>query len=161
MSTIREKKHRLPRQCYGGFVCAAFTANIFNRRTPFLSTEVVRRFETILLEELTKYHCSTYAYVFMPDHVHIIIAGESETSSILDCVNMFKQRTGYWFYKNLREIRWQKDYYDHIIRSERDLSNQVRYILLNPVRAGLVKTWTSYPFKGSTKYDLSSFPTEL
>ncbi len=46
-------------------------------------------------------------------------------------------------------VRWRKDYYDHVIRTREDIASQVRYILDNPVRKGLVSSWQEYPFKGS------------
>ena len=50
---------------------------------------------------------------------------------------------------NLQGTKWQKDFYDHVIRKSEDIAVQVRYILDNPVRKGLVPTWEEYPFKGS------------
>jgi len=50
---------------------------------------------------------------------------------------------------NKLEIGWQKDFYDHIIRTNEDIAAQVRYVLDNPVRKGLVLLWQEYPFKGS------------
>ena len=50
---------------------------------------------------------------------------------------------------NKTGIRWQKDFYDHVIRRHEDVAVQVRYILDNPVSKGLVSSWQDYPFKGS------------
>jgi putative transposase len=69
-------------------------------------------------------------------------------------MKMFKQKTGFLFSQAGCGIVWQKDFYDHIIRDEQDLTNHIRYILLNPVRKGLVSSWREYPHKGSTVYDL-------
>lgn len=91
----------------------------------------------------------------MPDHLHIIVSGKDSNCNTLDLFKMFKQKTGFWLYKNLSEYSWQKDYYDHIIRDENDIMNQIYYILENPVRKGLSKTWKDYPYKGSTVYNLN------
>jgi REP element-mobilizing transposase RayT len=50
---------------------------------------------------------------------------------------------------NKPKIRWQKDFYDHVIRKDEDIAIQVRYILDNPVRRGLVSSWQEYQFRGS------------
>jgi len=50
---------------------------------------------------------------------------------------------------NKSGIRWQKDFYDHVIRKHEDITTQIKYILDNPVRKGLVSSWQEYPFKGS------------
>jgi len=50
---------------------------------------------------------------------------------------------------NQSDIKWQKDFYDHVIRRHEDITNQIKYILDNPVRKRLVSSWQEYPFKGS------------
>ena len=50
-----------------------------------------------------------------------------------------------------------KDYYDHIIRNDEDINNQIKYILYNPVRASLVENWNEYKFKGSTVYNFEEW----
>ncbi len=51
--------------------------------------------------------------------------------------------------KNNPEIRWQKDFYDHVVRTSEDIATQVKYILDNPVRKKLVSFWEEYPFQGA------------
>ena len=41
---------------------------------------------------------------------------------------------------------WQHESYDHVVRDEQELIRIVRYILNNPVKAGLVANWQDYPF---------------
>ena len=40
---------------------------------------------------------------------------------------------------------WQAGYYDHAIRKDEDIVNIARYIIANPIRAGLVKKVGDYP----------------
>ncbi|MEB2355563.1 MAG: hypothetical protein OZ915_10335, partial [Ignavibacteriales bacterium] len=56
--------------------------------------------------------------------------------------------------KSKANVSWQKDYYDHILRSEENLEIHLKYILNNPVRAGMVNYWKKYPYIGSTVYNL-------
>ena len=51
--------------------------------------------------------------------------------------------------RNRPNIKWQKDFYDHVMRKHEDIVTQVKYVLDNPVRKGFVSTWEEYPFKGS------------
>lgn len=85
----------------------------------------------------------------MPDHQHLIITGTCSDSDILNALVSYKQRTGYWMTANKAGISWQKDFYYHVIKKHEDIATQVRYILDNPVRKGLVSSWQEYPFKGS------------
>lgn len=93
----------------------------------------------------------------MPDHLHVIIDGELDHSNALQAMKAFKQQSGFWFSKNIRDARWQKDFYDRILRNDESLENLVEYILHNPVRAGIVSDWKKYPFMGSTVYDFSNW----
>ena len=64
-----------------------------------------------------------------------------------------KHRLPREFYKGQVSVAFticlKKDFYDHVIRKSEDIVVQVRYILDNPVRKGLVSSWEEYPFKGS------------
>ena len=83
----------------------------------------------------------------------MIVTGTDEHADTLNFIKMYKQKTGYWLSRNLND-RWQKDFYDHVIRKEENLISIARYILDNPVRKGLVARWDDYPFKGSIGFDL-------
>jgi putative transposase len=90
----------------------------------------------------------------MPDHVHLVLEGKSERSKLWKAVNLFKQRTGFWFGKHSVDVKWQKNYYDHILRKDEDLKKHIIYVLNNPVRKGLVSHWRDYPFKGSLDFNM-------
>jgi REP element-mobilizing transposase RayT len=93
----------------------------------------------------------------MPDHFHILAEGKSEKSDLMRFVKNFKQNSGYWLSQNQPQVKWQKNFYDHILRRDEDVAKQVRYILENPVRKGLINNWKGYPFKGSTIYNLEEW----
>ena len=150
MAVIREKKHRLPAESYRGPVAVAFTACIRYRTAAFVDAEIVRECEEVLLLEAGKSHCEVIAYVFMPDHCHIILQGKDDQADAMAAMVRFKQKTGYWFSKKHPELRWQKDFYDRYLRDEKDVERQVAYVLANPVRKGMVENWGDYPFCGST-----------
>jgi hypothetical protein len=97
----------------------------------------------------------------MPDHQHVIVTGTKDDSDIWKVIVEYKQRTGYWMFTNNLNIRWQKDFYDHILRTEEGIEKQIRYILDNPVRKGLVALWDEYPFKGSIGCSLKDILTGI
>jgi putative transposase len=96
-----------------------------------------------------------HLYLFMPNHCHILIEGKNEGSNLWKCIVYFKQKSGYWLSQNGYSERWQKDFYDHILRKEDDVKKQTLYILKNPVRKGIIDNWKDYHFKGSTFNELS------
>lgn len=157
MEFIKEKKHRLNPEVYSGSNIVSYTACVKDRKQLFVSEKVVKIFEEILLNELNASKCDAYVYLFMPEHLHIIIGGMIEDTNTKKCVDMFKKKTGFWLSKNMNSFKWQKDYYDHILNKQESLEIQIKYILMNPVRKGIVNYWKDYKFKGSTVYNLDGW----
>lgn len=92
-----------------------------------------------------RYNITIYPNVIMPDHVHMIIhinramrrAEQSPAPTMLDMVCAFKSITTKIANKNdgcLGRQIWQRGYYDHIIRNDRDYEETAEYILNNPLR---------------------------
>ncbi len=154
---VRERQHRLPPECYHGLLIVHFTACIKNKVSFFTTQQIFNSIEEILLDVLPDFHVDAEVYLFMPDHCHLLLKGTEETSDVLKCMNKFKQKSGYWLSQRNLEIRWQKDFYDHILRREEDKEKLIWYILNNPVRKDLVESWKEYPYKGSTCYDFNEW----
>jgi REP element-mobilizing transposase RayT len=146
---VREKSHRLFRDLYKGEVSAIFTLCIKDRVTLFTKPDVVSAFIDILKEITLKGNYIIPVYCFMPNHQHLIVRGTKVSCDVRQAIVHYKQKTGFWMITNKINAKWQKDFYDHIIRKHEELPTQVRYILDNPVRKGLVPYWQDYPFKGS------------
>ncbi len=90
-----------------------------------------------------------HAYCVMPDHVHILVEGQSINSDLRVYITKLKQRTGYSIRDASNGDLWQKRYYDHILRKAEDSDSIAWYIWMNPVRQGLVNKPEDYPFSGS------------
>lgn len=151
---IIEKKHRLPKEFYRGKISTAFTLCLKKERNVaagfnLRESEMVSVFTEVLTSIITKLNCIVPVYCFMPDHQHLIITGERDDSDIWKAVVSYKQKTGFWMSEYRPGMRWQKDFYDHVIRAPEDVAAQVKYILDNPVRKGLISSWEEYPLKGS------------
>jgi putative transposase len=155
--TVRQRKHRLPRELYRGSVTCAFTICVLNQAELFVTQDLFCRFEGILQGSLTFTQCEAQVYLFMPDHLHLLLQGTRKESDLWSCVENFKQLTGFWLAQRGYKDQWQKGFYDHILRKDEDVVKQVIYILNNPVRKGIVENWKEYPFKGSTVYDLANW----
>lgn len=52
---------------------------------------------------------------------------------------------------------WQHESFDRVIRDAEELESTIRYVLNNPVKAGLVDEWQDWPFS----YCKSKFKTEF
>ena len=80
------------------------------------------------------------AYVVMPDHFHWLIQLNEHSGSISQVMRKVKLSL-----VKGQGIKWEKGFYDRAIRRSDDLESIARYIVMNPVRAGLVKTVREYP----------------
>ena len=90
----------------------------------------------------------------MPDHLHVLATGESDQSNFQEFVKRFKQVSGFQHRREERGALWQSGYHERILRDDEATDAVVRYILENPIRAGLARALGEYPFAGSDAYDL-------
>jgi len=95
------------------------------------------------------------AYCFMPDHVHLLVEGEADSSDCLVFIKKAKQYSGFYFSKARGSKLWQRYGYERIVRDDEVTLHVARYMLNNPVRAGLVADPREYPFIGSERYSLA------
>ncbi len=112
----------------------------------FKEAEVIGSLIDMLIETARSERFDVLAYCFMPDHLHLLVIGKDDKSNLKKFINLFKQKSGYWFKKNYNMNLWHISYYDHILRKEEGIENVASYILENPVRKGLVSDFREYPF---------------
>ncbi len=86
----------------------------------------------------------------MPDHVHVVVAPfpDHDLGSIL---HSWQSYTAHLI--NLRTHRsgpvWQRESFDHLIRSAEDFDRFITYVEDNPVVAGLCTTREQWPFSSA------------
>ena len=153
MKSIRARPHRLTRERYRGYVSVSFTACIEPRKPFFTTAKRVGIFVETLSIAVCRYSCNI-VYCFMPDHVHLVVSGKSSVSDTLMVMETFKQQTGWWLKENERFTEWQQNFHDRIIRNTAEYAETIRYVVNNPVRAGLVDWWEDYPFTGAIGLNL-------
>jgi REP element-mobilizing transposase RayT len=79
------------------------------------------------------------AFVVMPDHLHWLLQLQQDTLSTV--VGRVKSISA----KRLGRHVWQAGFYDRALRRNDDLQAMARYVVANPVRAGLVQRLGLYP----------------
>ena len=78
-------------------------------------------------------------YVIMPNHIHLIIIIDRESNlSISNIIKKYKE----WITKEIGKSIWQKSYYDHIIRNEKDYLRIWKYIEENIIKWSLDKYYS-------------------
>ena len=126
-----------------------FSADI-NRAAVFFDDLDYLEYLRCLKQAADSYGCAVHAYVLMTNHVHLLLTPERADS--LSCLFQGLGRH-YVRYVNVTYHRqgglWEGRYKSNVIESQAYLLSCMRYIELNPVRAGLVEhpaqyRWSSY-----------------
>ena len=100
-------------------------------------------------------HFAILAYCVMPDHAHLLVEGLQPNSDFRRFAKMTKQRSGGAYARSRGARLWQEGYYERVLRDDDDARALAKYIVNNPVRAGLVDAPEDYPFIGSDVWPLS------
>ena len=146
--TIRYRTSpRLKHFDYTGTYAYFLTLVTRARHRSFISSAIVDMALSALEESLSRHKFTLYAYCFMPDHAHLLVAGDA-ASDLRGFVHHFKTLTGFRYKKMTGRPLWQISYWDRVLRRDEDLHDVASYIWNNPVRAGLVDNSLAYPFSG-------------
>jgi REP element-mobilizing transposase RayT len=86
-------------------------------------------------------------WILMPDHWHgvVVLTGGA---SIAQLMNRAKGSSAFRFNQRMGRTGrvWADGFHDRAIRRDEDLVSVARYVVANPVRAGLVGSVAAYPF---------------
>ncbi len=138
-----------------------------NRTAVFLHPADYRQFKDTLLSAAARHGLAIHAYVFMTNHVHLL-ASPSASESAPKTMQSVGRR--YVQYFNLRYERtgtlWEGRYRATVVDTESYLFECMRYIELNPVRAGMVThprnfAWSSYHANAEGRADQLITPHTL
>jgi len=88
-------------------------------------------------------------FMIMPDHVYLFAGFSRESPPLGKWVKGLRGNLS----KVLRDhegegTHWQKDFFDHVLRSEQSYRQKYEYVRQNPVRAGLVERPEDWPYQG-------------
>lgn len=92
------------------------------------------------------------AVTVMSNHVHVVFTPlEIEDGKYYALSRIMHSLKGYTAVEGNKVLGregqfWQHESYDHIVRDEEELRRIVRYVVNNPVKAGLVESWEQWPW---------------
>jgi REP element-mobilizing transposase RayT len=125
------------------------------RRLPVFRDADMARLVLAQLHRTGSRHSFLYlAYCLMPDHAHALVEGLTTQASLPLFVKSAKESSGRAYFRRTGRPLWQEGYYEHVLRGEEDARGIARYIVENPLRAGLVDDAVLYPFAGSDRWSL-------
>ena len=115
----------------------------------FVGDDTVALVRSHFLEQARVYGFAILVDCFMPDHLHLPIEATTDQSELRPFVARAKQRAAFDFSRRYGYRLWQAGYHDRVLRSDEATPAAIRYIIANPVRAGLVDDPRDFPYWGS------------
>ena len=80
--------------------------------------------------------------------------GQADGSDCKRFIKLAKQYSGFYFKRAAGEPLWQRYGFERVLRNAEQTLVVAKYIVENPVRAGLVQRAEDYRFIGSMAYPL-------
>jgi putative DNA methylase len=96
-------------------------------------------------------HYELHAFVVMPNHVHLLITPSIELPKIMKSLESITAKRANTMLSLTGNRFWQDESYDHLVRDDREFEKIRRYIEINPVRAGLVRTSCEYRWSSAAE----------
>ena len=146
----------------------------YGRLPLFLDPQARNYLHSAWVDVTTRFPFMTDAICLLPDHIHAVLSLPEDDADypmrIREIKRLFTKayqgnigpgapRNESRLKKNEAAI-WQRRYWEHVIRDERDLNNHIDYIHFNPVKHGLVDSvadwkWSSFHrYVGLGYYDI-------
>ncbi|GHD75401.1 hypothetical protein GCM10007164_27410 [Luteimonas padinae] len=142
-----QRSHALRRGCWsqpGGIYLLTFVTE--GRRPWFAEWDPASRIARALASVEAWGDVSLLCWVLMPDHWHgVLQLGSREPLS--RCVGRARAHaTRTWKPPGDGPRLWQRSFHDRALRAEERLVDVARYVVMNPLRAGLVRRIGDYPY---------------
>lgn len=146
---------RLPGISYRQLAAYFVTSVTLNRIKAFRENDFATFVVSALIETAADFSFEVSAYVVMEDHVHFLVAAAVEGADFKKMVARWKQKTGFEWSRRHGAKLWQHGYWERVLRDNDNPLSVCKYIIQNPVRAGLVTHPSEYPLCGSTHYTIA------
>ena len=126
------------------------TQVVKDRQKVFNDVEMVDLLREVFHSIEERFPFVMLGYVFLPDHFHILIRpkGNNNFSQIMHSLKgrftlAYKNRINFSGHMNF----WQKRFWDHVIRDEKDFENHINYIHYNPIKHGYARNLSDWQYR--------------
>ena len=149
-STFSHYLPRLRREFYQADAVVFWTMPIAHRARGWLSESFHAAFREMMLHTAMREGLLCPAYCLMPDHLHLVWMGLRRESDQRNGAKFFRAQLS----RCLVPARFEHQAYDHVLKPEERQRHAFSvacadYVLLNPLKAGLVKTPGDWPYLGA------------
>ena len=123
-----------------------------NRQIIFQDEEDYRRFLRTLSECKQLSGFELFCYCLMPNHIHLLLRVKNEP--IDKILRRIGSRDVYWYNQKYERVGhlFQDRYKSEPVEDDTYFLTVLRYIIQNPVKAGLVASSEAYPWSSSAAY---------
>ncbi|UUY08076.1 transposase [Pseudomonas sp. J452] len=120
------------------------TSNTHERRSLFSDLQLGRLVVREMRELQARGMAETLAWVLMPDHLHWLV--QLQDVELSELMRRLKSSSSRAIKRTtlLKEPVWQSGYHDRALRRDEDIRLVARYVVSNPLRAGLVQSLSDY-----------------
>jgi putative transposase len=143
----------LPHFSYRGFHRYFLTWCCDGRALRFVTVEPINLVRSQIVRAAEPSGMAIVAWCYMPDHLHLLVEGTRPDADALRFINAAKQGSGFQFSRRFGDRLWQRYGHERVLRGDEDTRTVVRYLIENPVRAGLATDVRQYPHIGSQLWD--------
>jgi putative transposase len=127
------------------------TFSCYRRRPKLANATACTAFLAALERVRQNYELCIYAYVIMPEHVHLLV-NEPRFGSLAKALQSLKQGVARSLALRAVDPFWHARYYDFNVLSESKFVEKLRYIHRNPVHRGLVDRPEDWPWSSFRYY---------
>jgi putative transposase len=136
------------------------TATLADRKSSALTDHVAALRSAVKLTR-RRHPFTIEAVVVLPDHFHIIMTLPEDDADFSNRLSLIKRRFTTAVLKagltvtrrtNGELALWQRRFWEHTIRDERDFERHVDYIHFNPVKHNLVARVRDWPYSSFHRY---------
>jgi putative transposase len=136
------------------------TATLADRRSRVL-VEQIAALRLAFSQTRNEHLFSIEAIVVLPDHLHLMMTLPQDDADFPNRLSLIKRRFTAAVLKsgitlnrrpNGEIALWQRRFWEHTIRNEKDFERHVDYIHFNPIKHGLVTRVCDWPYSSFHRY---------
>jgi putative transposase len=137
-----------------------FTVTLFDRKSDTLVTHI-DALRSSFRSVRGAHPFAVDAIAVLPDHLHVVMTlpeGDMDYSNRVSLIkrrfteSVLKAGTPVTRHRNGEIALWQRRFWEHTVRDERDFGRHVNYIHFNPVKHGLVTRVRDWPHSSFHQY---------
>ena len=145
-----------------------FITTRLNEKGRLLTDEEAGIIQNVIVDMATKKELKLYAYVVMPNHLHVLVQpidnGISKTMQLIKGrssrkINILRENAKGTTTRCMGDISrpinvWQKGFFDFTILTEQKFKEKFNYVHYNPVKWGLVNNAEEYEYSSASEYKI-------